>query len=88
MPKTNPIGKNKELISTTVEDEIMRLIIERAESVNQTKGAFTRAIIEDWFNRGAPPVNDVDRAMMAILKAHEADKQKTVKGKPIKPAKK
>lgn len=57
------VGKNKSVISTSLDDDLVAEIERRAASIGKTKGAFLRDLLTDWYERGAPPVGKLDELM-------------------------
>ena len=63
---TNPLGKNKKSIGTSISVDVHNLITQRAQSLGITKSNFLRLIIEDWYNKGANFVSNADEAIMFV----------------------
>jgi len=67
------VGKNKSVISTSLDDELVAEIERRASAVGQKKGAFLRDLLVNWYERGAPPVGKLDELVQQADAREKAD---------------
>lgn len=78
------IGKNKSVISTSLDNELACEIESRAQSIGKTKGAFLRDLLEDWYKRGAPPVGKLDALVQREALAEDPSKYNEKRSAPPK----
>lgn len=64
MPKTNSPGKNMAYISTSLNKEILAIIDKRAGKIGLTRGGYLRKILVQWYEKGCPPVNEIDQLVI------------------------
>jgi len=57
------IGKGKAFVGTTIPQEWRDEIDRRARPLRLSRSAYTAIIIEQWWSKGCPPVNDPDKFM-------------------------
>jgi hypothetical protein len=63
------IAKGKKLVSVTIPEAWCSEIDRRAAALHLSRATFTMLILEDWWNRGKPPVSPPDKFMQVANKS-------------------
>lgn len=63
------VGKGKALLAASVPEEIKHFVRYRSERLGWSESRYVRAIVEHWMADGAPPVNEIETAVMESAKA-------------------